>query len=339
MDMHENIPLKNFTTMKLGGPARLMLEARTPEEVAQAYHTAKSQSLSVFVLGGGSNVVAHDEGYDGIVLRIRIPGFEVIADELNSTTLKIGAGESWDETVRKTVEMNLSGIECLSAVPGTVGAAPVQNIGAYGQEIADTLQSLTTYDSQTDSFVTLQASECELSYRQSIFRGDQKGRYVITSVTIKLSKTQPQPPFYEGLQKYFDEHNIHAFTVDSVRKAIIDIRTNKLPDPKLLPNSGSFFKNAIVEDWQLADLKKSYPNIPAYDMGEGKFKLSTGWLIEQAGLKGKLIHGMRVHDKNALVLVNESANSYQDLALAREEIINAVRDMFNVIIEQEPLEI
>lgn len=339
MDTHANIPLKNFTTIRLGGPARFIVEARTPEEVAEIYHSAKSQSLPVFVLGGGSNVVARDEGYPGIVLRIRIPGFEVIDDDLNSTTIKVGAGENWDETVRKTVEMHLSGIECMSAVPGTVGAAPVQNIGAYGQEIADTLQSLTAYDSQTDSFVTMQSSECGLSYRYSIFRGEQKGRYVITSITIKLSKTQPQPPFYDSLQRYFDEHNIHAFTVEVVRSAVIDIRANKLPDPKLLPNAGSFFKNAIVEDWQLSDLKKINPDMPIYEMGDGRFKLSTGWLIEQAGLKGKLLHGMRVHDKNALVLINESATSYHDLALARDEIIGAVRDKFQVQIEQEPLEI
>lgn len=339
MDIHTNIPLKNFTTMKLGGPARFMAEARTPEEVAETYHTAKSQSLPVFVLGGGSNVIAHDEGFSGIVLRIRIPGFEVIANDLNSTTIRVGAGELWDETVKRTVDMHLSGIETLSAIPGTTGAGPVQNIGAYGQEIADTLQSLTAYDSQQDSFVTLQNADCGFSYRHSIFRGEQKGRYVITSVTLKLSKTSPQPPFYDALQSYFDSHGITAFTQETVRDAVVAIRTDKLPDPKLLPNSGSFFKNTIIDDWQVADLKAINPDIPLYDMGDGRFKLSSGWLIEQSGLKGKTIHGMHVHDKNALVLINESATSYHDLAAARDEIILAVREKFNVNIEQEPLEI
>lgn len=339
MDVHTNIPLKNFTTMKLGGPAQFMAEARTPDEVAEIYHNAKAQSLPVFVLGGGSNVIASDEGYAGIILRMRIPGFEVLADDLHSTTIRVGAGEVWDETVKRTVDMHLSGIETLSAIPGTTGAAPVQNIGAYGQEIADTLQSLTTYDSQQDAFVTLQSSDCGFSYRHSIFRGEQKGRYVITSITLKLSKTSPQPPFYDALQTYFDSRGIHTFTQDIVRQAVIDIRANKLPDPKLLPNSGSFFKNAFVEDWRVADLKATYPDIPLYDMGNGTSKLSSGWLIEQAGLKGKLIHGIRVHDKNALVLINESAQSYHDLANARDEIIGAVRDMFNIQIEQEPLDI
>jgi UDP-N-acetylmuramate dehydrogenase len=339
MDVHTNIPLKNFTTMKIGGPALFMVEAHTSQEVADVYHQAKAQNLPVFVLGGGSNVIANDDGYHGIILVMRISGFEVIADDLNSTTLRIGSGELWDGVVQRIVDMNLGGVSALSAIPGTVGAAPVQNVGAYGQEIADTLQSLTAYDSQTDAFVTLQNADCGFSYRHSIFRGNQQNRYVITSITLKLSKTSPQPPFYDALQTYFDQHNIHIFTQKIVRDAVTEIRSNKLPDPKLLPNTGSFFKNAIVEQWKLDDLRQTYPDMPAYDMGENMFKLSTGWLIEQAGLKGKLIHGMRIHDKNSLVLINESASSYHDLALARDEIIGAVRDKFNVHIEQEPLQI
>jgi len=339
MDIHTNIPLKNFTTMKLGGNARFMTEVHTPQEVAEVCKNAKSQSLPIFILGGGSNVIATDDGFTGIIIRMRIPGFEVIADDLNSTTIQIGAGEIWDDVVKRTVYMRLSGIETLSAIPGTAGAAPVQNIGAYGQEVAETLESLTAYDTQTDSFVTLQNADCGFSYRHSIFRGDQTGRYVITSITLKLSKNNPQPPFYEALQSYFDQHNITIFTQTVVRDAVIDIRKNKLPDPKILPNTGSFFKNAIIETWQLNDLKAAYPDVPTYDMGDGKFKVPTGWLIEQAGFKGKVIHGIKVHDKNALVLINQSATSYNDLAEARDEIISGVRDKFKIQIEQEPLQI
>jgi UDP-N-acetylmuramate dehydrogenase len=235
--------------------------------------------------------------------------------------------------------MNLSGIEAMSAIPGTAGAAPVQNVGAYGQEIADTLLSLEAYDSQTDTFVVLQNNDCGFSYRHSIFRGDQAGRYVITAITIRLYKAAPQPPFYAALQSYFDTHGTTLFTPQVIRDAVIDIRANKLPDPKQLPNTGSFFKNAIIEDWQLSDLKAAYPDMPTYDMPDGRFKVPTGWLIEQVGLKGQTLHGMRVHDKNALVLINESATSYSDLASARDEIIGAVRDQFHIMIEQEPLEI
>jgi len=339
MNIHTNVSLKNLTTMKIGGNARFMTEVRTPQEVASAFRNAKSQSLPVFILGGGSNVIARDEEFNGLIIRMRIPGFEIIADDINSTTIKLGAGEDWDSIVKRTVDMNLSGIETMSAIPGTAGAAPVQNVGAYGQEIADTLQSLEAYDTQTDKFVTLQNADCGFSYRHSIFRDESMGRYIITSITIKLSKNQPQPPFYEGLQKYLDEHNIKIFTVDTIRNSIIEVRKNKLPDPKFLPNTGSFFKNAIVESWQLDDLKKIKADIPIYDMGDGHYKIPTGWLIEQAGLKGQLLHGMRVHDKNALVLINESATSYKDLAEARNEIIGKVRDIFRINIEQEPLEI
>jgi UDP-N-acetylmuramate dehydrogenase len=149
----------------------------------------------------------------------------------------------------------------------------------------------------------------------------------------------PQPPFYDALQKYFDEHHITSFTQEVVRNAVIDIRTNKLPDPTKLPNSGSFFKNAIVEQWKVNELQGAHPDMPAYDMGNGTFKVPSGWLIEKTGLKGQLLHGMRVHDKNCLVLINESATSYSDLAAARDHIITGVRDMFGIQIEQEPLEI
>lgn len=339
MDVHTNIPLKNYTTMKLGGNARFMGEAHTPQDLSDIYHTAKNQNLAIFILGGGSNVIVHDEGYPGIVVRNLIKGFDVLADDSSSTTFKIGAGENWDEVVKRTVDMNLTGIEAMSAIPGTAGAAPVQNVGAYGQEISETLVSLEAYDSETDQFVVLQNADCGFSYRHSIFRGDAKGRYVITSITLRLHKSPPTPPFYAALQAYFDTHGTTMYTPKIIREAVVAIRADKLPDPAKRPNTGSFFKNAIIEDWQLTDLKKDYPDVPVYDLGDKKYKIPTGWLIEQTGLKGQLINGMRVHDKNCLVLINESATSYTDLATARDEVIGAVRDKFRIVIEQEPLEL
>lgn len=339
MEIHTNIPLKNFTTMKIGGNARFMTEVRTLDEIQKVYRNAKSQKIPIFILGGGSNVIAKDEGFDGIVVRIRIPGFEIISDDINNTTIKIGAGEIWDSVVKRTVDMNLSGIETMSAIPGTAGATPVQNVGAFGQEIADTLQSLDAYDSETDSFITLQRDDCKFAYRDSIFRSESIGRYVITSITIKLSKNQPQPPFYESLQKYLDERSIKIYSTDVIRNAVIEIRKDRLPDPSIMPNSGSFFKNAIVEKWQVDDLSNQYLNMPVFELGDGKYKIPTGWLIEKADLKGTRAHGIKVYEKNALVLINESAKSYSDLAAARDEIIGRVRDKFRVNIEQEPLEI
>lgn len=339
MEIHTNIPIKNFTTMKLGGNARFMADVFKAEDLVTICKNARMQNLPVFIMGGGSNLIARDEDYNGIVLRIRIPGFEKIADDINSTTIKIGAGEDWDSVVKRTVDMSLSGIEAMSAIPGTIGASPVQNVGAYGQEVADTLVSLEAYDTQNEEFVTLAHEDCGFSYRKSIFNGLDKGRYIITSITLRLSKNQPIPPFYDSLQKYLDENNIRIYTQQTIRDAVIKIRESKLPNPKILANSGSFFKNAIAEKWQLDEIKTKYPNIPIYDMGDNKFKIPTGWLIEQAGFKGQLINGIRVYDKNALVLINESAKSYEDLADARQQIIRKIRDMFRIEIEQEPTEI
>lgn len=339
MDIHTNIPLKSLTTMKLGGPAKFFAEAHTVQDLHALYSDAQAKNVPIFVLGGGSNLIAHDEGYQGLIIRIKIPGFEVIAEDLYSVTIKVGAGEIWDDVVKRTVDMGLSGIEAMSAIPGTAGAAPVQNVGAYGQEISETLVSLEAYDSLNHTMTTLQNADCEFSYRHSIFRGSEQGRYVITSITLKLSRTLPAPPFYDSLQKYFDEHAISIFTQQVVRDVVIAIRGDKLPDPTVKPNTGSFFKNAIVESWQRDELLAQYPDLKSYDMGNSTVKIPTGWLIEKAGLKGQLLHGMRVNDKNALVLINESATSYADLEAARDEIIGKVRDTFRIQIEQEPLEI
>ena len=339
MDIHSDISLKNYTTMRLGGPARFMAPVSTAEEVASLYHNAKKQNVPVFILGGGSNVIVRDEGYDGVVLFNRIKGFNVLSDDNSSVIIQIGAGEIWDEVVARTVEMGLTGIEALSAIPGTAGAAPVQNIGAYGQEVADTLVSVEAYDSKQEKMVTLTLEECKLSYRHSIFRGDEMGRYCITSITLKLYHAAPKPPFYAGLQQYFDDNNVTIFTPAAIREAVMAIRADKLPNPKERPNAGSFFKNAVIEKWQYDDLKTEFPDMPSYDMPDNKYKIPTGWLIEQAGLKGELLHGMRIHDKNALVLINESASGYADLAQARAEIIQKVYDIFRISIEQEPLEL
>lgn len=339
MDIHTNIPLKNYTTMKLGGNARFIADILKPEDIPPLLDKAAQQSLPVAILGGGSNTIIRDEGYNGVVLRIRIPGITTIAEELNAVTIKIGAGELWDNVVKYTVDLRLTGIEAMSAIPGTAGAAPVQNVGAYGQEVADTLVSLEAYDTETHQFVTLTNEDCQFSYRNSIFRDEAQGRYIITSITLKLSKNLPSPPFYEALQRYLDANHLTTYTHQVIRDAVMAIRKDKLPDPTERPNTGSFFKNAIIESWQLPEIQSIDPDVPFYDMGDGRYKIPTGWLIEKTGLKGQLLHGMRVHDKNALVLINESATSYADLAEARDEITTAVRDIFRIEISQEPLEL
>lgn len=339
MDVMTNISLKQYTTMKLGGEARYMATADSASDVVSLYRNARKENLPIFVLGGGSNVITHDEVFEGIVLLNKIKGFEVISETDETTDVKIGAGEVWDEVVEKAIELGLQGIEAMSGIPGTAGAAPVQNVGAYGQEIADTLISLEAYDSKTDTIVTISADECDFSYRNSIFRDKEKGRYCILNITLRLNKAEPKPPYYASLQRYIDENDIREVNLSVIRVAVLNIRSEKLPDPAELPSAGSFFKNALVEKWKLEELQREYSDIPNYEMSDGRYKIPTGWLIDKAGLKGYRSHGMRVYEKNALVLVNDSATGYDDLAAIREEIVQIVFDKFGIKIEQEPLEL
>ena len=339
MDVMTNISLKQYTTMKLGGEARYMATADSPGDVVSLYRNARKENLPIFVLGGGSNVITHDEVFEGVVLLNKIKGFEIISETDETTDVKIGAGEVWDEVVEKAIGLGLQGIEAMSGIPGTAGAAPVQNVGAYGQEIADTLISLEAYDSKTDTIVTISADECDFSYRNSIFRDKEKGRYCILNITLRLNKAEPKPPYYASLQKYIDENDIREVNLSVIRVAVLNIRSEKLPDPAELPSAGSFFKNALVEKWKLEELQKEYNGIPNYAMSDGRYKIPTGWLIDKAGLRGYRSHGMRVYEKNALVLVNDSATGYDDLAAIREEIMQIVFDKFGIKIEQEPLEL
>ena len=339
MDVMTNISLKQYTTMKLGGEARYMATADSASDVVSLYRNARKENLPIFVLGGGSNVITHDEVFEGIVLLNKIKGFEVISETDETTDVKIGAGEVWDEVVEKAIGLGLQGIEAMSGIPGMTGAAPVQNVGAYGQEIADTLISLEAYDSKTDTIVTISADECDFSYRNSIFRDKEKGRYCILNITLRLNKAEPKPPYYASLQRYIDENDIREVNLSVIRVAVLNIRSEKLPDPAELPSAGSFFKNALVEKWKLEELQKEYSDIPNYAMSDGRYKIPTGWLIDKAGLRGYRSHGMRVYEKNALVLVNDSATGYDDLAAIREEIVQIVFDKFGIKIEQEPLEL
>lgn len=339
MNIQTNIQLSTLTTMRIGGVANYVADVSTPEELQQVYQNAKKMKQPVFILGSGSNVICHDEGFTGVVIHIKISGMETIGEDKDTVTIKAGGGEIWDKLVEFSVQKGLSGIESLSGIPGTVGAAPVQNIGAYGQELSDTMVSLEAYDTQEDKFVTLESQDCGFSYRNSIFRDGSKGRYAIVSITLRLFRIQPKPPFYDSLQKRFDELGVTEYTSQLVRDNVLAIRSNKLPDPAKLPNSGSFFKNAIVEKWKVDDLRKEYPDMPTFPVDENRLKIPAGWLIETSELKGQVLHGIKVHDGNAVVLINESASGYADLSAAREEIISTVRDKFQIMLEQEPLEL
>ena len=341
MNVQTNIPLSTLTTMKIGGNANYVADVTSKEELRQLYQNSKKLNQPVYVIGGGSNLIAHDEGFPGLIIHNKIGSITIADDNPTATTIVTGAGEIWDDLVKYTVDLELSGIEAMSGIPGTVGAAPVQNIGAYGQELADTFVSCEAYDTTTDTFVTLTWEDCKFSYRHSIFRGEATGRYIITSVTMSFNKTKPEPPFYDALDKYLTAKHIDlaTVTVQIIRDAVLDIRMNKLPDPRVLPNAGSFFKNAIVEKWKADDLLNTYSDMPTYPVDDQHTKIPAGWLIETCNLKGEVIHGMKVHDGNAVVLVNDAATGYADLAAARDDIITAVRDKFQIVLEQEPLEL
>ncbi len=335
MQIKTNVPLKDYSTMRLGGIAEALTTVATREELAEAVQWAEQHHKPMLMLGGGSNVI-FSNGYKGLVVINALHGFETIASDRTSVTLQIGAGEAWDDIVARTVAQGLSGIEKLSAIPGTAGATPVQNVGAYGAEIADVLVDLEAYDTRSKTFVTLTNADCQFSYRNSVFKATTDRRFIITSITIKLSKLPPQPPFYDSLQEYLDRNHITEHSPAALRSAVVAIRAKRLPDPQLIPNTGSFFKNPIVSAGKLTELQQEHPDIPYYEMKDGRIKLLAGWLIDKTGLKGYRSHGMKIYENNALVFVNESAHDYQDLAAFKQEIITKVQDAFGVTLEQEP---
>ena len=335
MRVNENILISSLTTMRLGGPARYVLEVESPSDVADAYGFAAQFNLPTFVLGYGANTIGHDEGFNGVIIINRMQGITETPVS-DGVELKIMGGEYWDNVVAYACEKGLTGIEALSKIPGLAGAAPVQNIGAYGQQISDSLISIDVYDSASQSFKTLTKSELNFSYRHSILNTTAKNRYFVISITLNLKPGQMPHPFYNSIERYIAEHQLTDFTPSGIREIVSTIRADKLPDPLEKASSGSFFKNIYLSNAEAE--KAEEKGYPVYRGKDGN-KINSGWLIEQVGFKGKLLHGFRVNDKAALVLINESAKSYNDLAKARSEIIGRVYDKFGYWLEQEPVEI
>jgi len=335
MNYQENISLSTLTTMRLGGVAKYVVEITTQDDLLKVIAFARQHNLPWFVLGSGSNVVAKGD-FNGIIILNRIKGFEKLSEDKNSVTYKIGAGEVWDSVVERLVVKNLSGVEAMSDIPGCAGSTPIQNVGAYGQEIADVLVDLDAFDTNTDQFVTLNHDDCEFSYRNSIFKNPETRHHIITSITLRLSKELPQPPFYRSLNKYFVESSITDYSPTNIRAAVIAIRGDKLPDPTEIASAGSFFKNPIVSRETAEKLLSEFPDVPHWSMSNDQEKLAAGWLIEQAGLKSYSAHGMQIYPKNALVVTNISAQSAVDLEKFKSEIIARVQEKFGVILEQEP---
>lgn len=344
INIQENIDVRDFCTLHIGGKFRYMAKVSDPADLKNIYLFAQEKGTRVLPLGGGSNLVFNDDVLNVLALKAEILGFEILSEDEDATTLKIGAGENWDKFVERVCSMGLSGVEAMSAIPGTMGATPVQNVGAYGQEIKDTLISVDVFDTIELEYKTLSKEDCKFRYRDSIFKTEEKGRYFITSVTLQLSKNIPEIPNYPGVKKYFLENNINSPSLIDIRNAIIDIRASKLPNPAEIPNVGSFFENPIVDKSIFEKLKILYHEIPSFPVSarpclaeeNNLVKIPAGWLIENAGLKGHNFGHVSVYEKNALVLVNNGGATGQDFANARDQIIKTVFDKFGITLEQEP---
>ncbi len=324
--------------MRLGGAARYLTEVKNTQDLQNSYNLAKQYNLPIIMIGRGSNIVWRDEGFSGLILVNKIMGRDIVSEDNHSVTIKVGGGENWDKLVEWSVDKKLTGIEYMSLVPGTVGAAPVQNVGAYGGELSQTLLELEAFDSRLNAFVKLQNHECNFSYRSSRFKTNDKGRFFITYITLTLRKTNPAAPFYETLQRYLNEHGVDKYTPKTIREAVIAIRQSKLPDPEKVANNGSFFTNPIVDIAKFSYLRDRYPDIKGWPIKDGHMKIAAGWLVEKAGFKGVRDEqtGMATWPAQALVLVNERAQHTADLLAFKQKIIDRVQQMFGITLEQEP---
>jgi len=338
MFIQDNVPLQAFSTMRLGGNAAYLSEVNERAELPRLVEWAKERDLPIIMIGDGSNIVWSDKGFPGLVLVNRLMGFEVQTIDDDTAYFTICGGENWDSVVERCVQQGYGGVAELSLIPGTAGATPVQNVGAYGREIRETLVTLEAYDLVENKFVNIPSGDCGFGYRTSRFKTTDKGRFLITSITLMLRREKPTRPYYEAVDRYFSEHDITEPSVQDVRDAVITIRSAKLPDPKLVANNGSFFANPVIDSTQLTQLLADYPEIKYWRNEDDSIKLSAAWLIEQTGFKD--VHddetGMATWPKQPLVLVNENANSTADLLAFKQKIVDTVQAKFGVTLEQEP---
>ena len=336
METLSNKNLSNYVTMKLGGPAKEIVIAYNENDIVEAFNFSQKNNIPLITIGNGTNVIFSDHGFDGLVVLNRIKGVQIDAE---TGLILAASGEKWDDIVQRSIELGFVGIESLTDIPGTVGAAPINNIGAYGQELSETLTKVRAYDTKTKSFVEILNSDCAFAYRNSRFKSVDYGRFIICGVSLQLNKTPKDypAPTYPTLVEELGRQGVAKPTPLDVRRALFIVRNNRLPNPIDLPNSGSFFKNPIVSNERANELLKSYPTMPSWPVvNTGYVKLSAGWLIENAGLKGYRQGGIWIYDKQALVLVNESAKSFKDLWYMAEHIIKIVDQKYKVVLEPEP---
>lgn len=328
-----NKSLKPHNTFQLEVSAQKVIELSEISEVSSVITDLLSSGERFLILGGGSNVLFSGD-FEGTVLINRLKGIEIILEDEDFYLISAASGENWDNFVETAVQNGWHGLENLSLIPGTVGAAPIQNIGAYGQEVGNFIESVTYYDIPGGRFFTLPGGECKFAYRNSIFKQELKGRFLIVSVTFKLSKKFIPQLGYKDVASRFEERPVEGISANEVRQAVIEVRKAKLPDPAELGNAGSFFKNPEIPASDFAALKLKYPELPGYPHGSN-VKLAAGWLIQEAGWKGKRYKNCGTYPKQALVLVNYGNAHPSEILELKEMIKKDVQEKFSVQLEEE----
>lgn len=334
MSFQQNFPLKNLNTFGIEVTSRQYAPFSNVTELQNLLRCPGLDKKHLLVLGGGSNIL-FTQDFDGTVLHNKIEGIGVMEEQDDYALVQAGGGVVWHDLVLFTLDKELGGIENLSLIPGTVGAAPLQNIGAYGAELKDVFHSLEAVDIQSGEVRTFLAPECEFGYRESVFKKALKGRYIVTHVTLKLSKKPAFNLSYGAIKDTLAAMQVSQVTLRALSEAVCSIRRSKLPDPAVIGNAGSFFKNPEISPEAFADLKGRFPEVPSYPAPHNQVKVPAGWLIERAGWKGKKFDNYGVHKDQALVLVNYGGAQGNQIKALAYEIISSVQHTFGITLTPE----
>ncbi|TPE43230.1 UDP-N-acetylmuramate dehydrogenase [Pontibacter mangrovi] len=334
MKLQTDFPLKPYNTFGIDVKARLFARFDSVEELQELLQLPELKQEQKLILGGGSNLL-FTKDFEGVVLQNGVKGIEKVAEDEEHVYLKAGGGEVWHEFVLHTLSENLGGVENLSLIPGTVGAAPLQNIGAYGVELKDVFHELEAVNLETGEVRVFDNEACRFGYRESVFKNELKGQYIVTHVTFRLHKKHKLNTSYGAIKSTLEEMQVQAPSIQHVSAAVCHIRQSKLPDPKQIGNAGSFFKNPEIPLEQFEELQKKYPEMPSYPVSETTVKVPAGWLIEQCGWKGKVLGNYGVHKNQALVLVNYGGAKGHDIQQLAHNIIQTVEDKFGIRLSAE----
>lgn len=332
--IQQNVNLKAYNTFGIDVSCRYFSEVKNIGEIREILSNIDYATTNKMILGGGSNVL-FTKDYDGLIIKNSIPGISVVTEDKEHIFVKAAAGEVWHQFVLWCIERNYAGIENLSLIPGQVGAAPMQNIGAYGVEIKDVFYELEALHMPTQELHRFTLNDCEFGYRESVFKNKYRNQYIILSVTFKLNKTPRFNIQYGDIQKTLEEMRVQELSIKAVSDAVIKIRSSKLPNPSELGNAGSFFKNPVVAKSLVEALLLKYPLMPNYPQADGSVKVPAGWLIEQCGWKGKVVGHTGSHKSQALVLVNYGGATGNEIYQLAMDIKQSVKDKFGIDIEPE----